>query len=236
VVDGPLQSPESLVQTVAWDQRFGRRVFFKAAYVHRNGSHAFIVNPDPLRQALVLASSGESNYWEIETTGRYLANERRDLTVSYVRSRSTRHLNAYDDFFGNFRDPIIRPNERSLSPTDVPNRLIVRGTLGLPGKWAFAPLYELRSGFPYSAVNEFHDFVGPRNRTGRLPRVSTFDFTLTRPFQFRKYRFTAGLKVFNAFGTGDERDVQTNITAPDYGTFYNPIRRSIGVMMSVGFP
>src|SRR5688572_21592211 len=117
VIDGALRSPESVVQTAAWDQRFGRRVFFKAAYVHRTGSHAYIVNLAPERGALVLSSSGESKYWEVETTGRFLANERRDVTVSYVHSRSTRDLNAYDDFFGNFRDPIIRANENSLSPT-----------------------------------------------------------------------------------------------------------------------
>lgn len=236
VIDGELRSPESMVQTAAWDQRFGRKVFFKAAYVHRTGSHAYILNPDPARGALVLSSTGESKYWEIETTGRYLASERRDLTVSYVHSRSTRDLNAYDDFFGNFRDPIIRPNETSLSPTDVPNRVIVRGSLGLPGTWMFSPIYEWRTGFPWSAVNEFQDFVGPRNETGRLPRVSTFDFSLTRPFRFKKYRFTAGLRVFNLFATGDERDVQANITAPDYGTFYNPIQRSIGVVLSAGLP
>jgi hypothetical protein len=235
-IDGALRSPESLVQTAAWDQRFGRKVFFKAAYVHRTGSHAYIVNPDPARGALVLSSSGESKYWEIETTARYLADERRDVTVSYVHSRSTRDLNAYDDFFGNFRDPIIRANENSLSPTDVPNRWIARGSLGLPGMWTFSPIYEWRTGFPWSAVNEFQDFVGPRNETGRLPRVSTLDFSVTRPFQFKKYRFTAGVRVFNTFATGDERDVQTNITAPDYGAFYNPIHRSIGLVLSGGFP
>jgi hypothetical protein len=236
VIDGELRSPESNVQTAAWDQRFGRKVFFKAAYVHRTGSHAYILNPDPARGALVLSSTGESKYWEIETTGRYLANERRDLTVSYVHSKSTRDLNAYDDFYGNFRDPIIRANENSLSSTDVPHRVIVRGMLGLPGRWVFAPIYEWRTGFPWSAVNEFQDFVGPRNETGRLPRVSTFDFSLTRPFRFKKYRFTAGVRAYNVFSTGDERDVQTNITAPDYGTFYNPIQRSIGIVLSAGLP
>jgi hypothetical protein len=150
------------------------------------------------------------------------------LTVSYVRSEGTRDLNDYDQFFGNFRSPIIRPNENSLSPTDVPNRLIVRGTLGLPGQWVFSPVYEWRTGFPWSAVNEFQDFVGERNRTGRLPTVSTLDFTLARPWHFRKYRFSAGIKIYNAFDKGNERDVQTNLASPDYGTFYNPIQRSIG--------
>ena len=118
----------------------------------------------------------------------------------------------------------------------MPNRLIVRGTLGLPGQWVFSPLYEWRTGFPWSAVNEFQDFVGERNRTGRLPTVSTLDFTLARPWHVRKYRFTAGIKFYNAFDRGNERDVQTNLTSPDYGTFYNPIQRSIGFVLGTTKP
>ena len=52
VIDGALKTPESIVQTVAWDQRFGRRVFVKAAYLHRNGSHAYTIDPDPARGVL----------------------------------------------------------------------------------------------------------------------------------------------------------------------------------------
>ena len=191
---GELKTPESLVQTVAWDQRVGRKFFFKAAYLHRNGSHSAILDPDPASGVLTLSSTGESKYWELEMTGRYLASEHKDLTVSYVRSHSTRDLNDYDQFFGNFRNPIIRANENSLSPTDVPNRMIVRGTIGLPGKWVFSPVYEWRSGFPWSAVNEFQDFVGPRNESGRLPSVSSLDFSLVRPLKVLKYRFTGGLQ------------------------------------------
>jgi len=235
-IDGSLKTPESLVETVAWDQRFGRLFFFKAAYLHREGSHAYIVNPDPGRGLLTLSSSGKSEYWEFETTGRYLASEHRDLTVSYVRSNGTRDLNDYDQFFGNIRNPIIRTNEHSLNSTDVPNRLIVRGTLGLPRKWVFSPVYEWRSGFPWSAVNEYQDFVGSRNRTGRLPSVNTLDFTLARPLRFKKFQFAGGIKVYNVFDTGNERDVQANVTSPDYGTFYNPIQRSIGFVISSAKP
>ena len=230
-VTDTLKTPESIVQTVAWDQRFGRRFFFKSAYLHRNGSHAYMLNPDPSRGVLTLGSVGESKYWELETTGRFLASEYRDLSVSYVRSKGTRDLNDYDQFFSNFRNPIIRSNANSLSPTDVPNRLIVRGTIGLPGKWVFTPLYEWRSGFPWSAVDEFQDFVGTRNEAGRLPTVSTLDFSLVRNLRFRKWRFSGGIKIYNAINTGNERDVQNNITSPDFGKFYNPIQRSIGFVV-----
>ena len=233
-IEGSLKTPESIVQTAAWDERFGRRVFFKTAYLHRNGSHAYIVDPDPGRSLLTLSSTGASKYWEVETTGRYLASEHRDVTVSYVRSHSTRDLNDYDQFFGNFRNPIIRPNENSTGPTDVPNRMIVRGTLGLPAGLVFMPLFEWRTGFPWSAVDEFQDFVGPRNQSGRLPSVKSLDFTLTHLLHFKKYRFTGGIKVYNVFDSGNERDVQNNRASPEYGTFYNPIQRSIGFVLSSG--
>jgi hypothetical protein len=42
--------------------------------------------------------------------------------------------------------------------------------------------------------------------------------------------------MFNTFATGDERDVQANVASPDYGSFYNPIQRSIGFVLSAGFP
>jgi hypothetical protein len=96
------------------------------------------------------------------------------------------------------------------------------------------PLYEWRTGFPWSAVDEFQDFVGERNGSGRLPTVSTLDFTLARPLHFLKFKFTGGIKVYNALNTGNERDVQTNITSPDYGKFFNPIQRSIGFLISPG--
>ena len=140
-------------------------------------------------------------------------------------------LNNYDQFYGNLRNPIIRPNEHNLIPTDVPHRLLVRGTIGLPGRWDFAPVLEVRSGFPWSAVDEFQDFVGARNRAGRLPRVRTFDFSLARPWHVRKYRFRGGLRVYNVFGASAERDVQSNMASPNFGQFFNPLERSIGFVL-----
>jgi hypothetical protein len=228
VVDGLLHTPEAAVGNVEWNQRFGRRTLVKLAFLRRHGSHEFILVRDPAQGAVLLSANGASAYRELEATARYLKNVRRDITVSYVWARGEADLNNYDQFYGNFRNPILRRNEYNLIPTDVRHRLLVRGTIGLPGQWDFSPVAELRSGFPYSAVDEFEEFVGARNRAGRLPTVRTLDFSLSRPWHFRKYRFRAGLKVYNIFGAAAERDVQNNITSPFYGSFFNPIERSIG--------
>ena len=227
-IDPELHTPEAEVANVEWDQRFGRRVLLKVAFLGRKGAHEYILVPDPAAGTMHLSSTGTSRYKEIEATGRYVGSERRDLTLSYVWAKGTADLNNYDQFYGNLRNPIVRANEHNLTSADVRHRLLLRGTVGLPGQWDFAPVLELRSGFPWSAVNEFQDFVGARNRAGRLPAVRTLDFSLARPWRFKKFRFRAGLKVYNLFGAVAERDIQNNITSPSYGTAFNPVERSIG--------
>ena len=230
-IGADLRTPEAHVGNVEWDQRFGRRLLFKLGFLRRAGSHEYIVIPDPARGELQLSSTGTSRYRELEATTRYIGGDRRDLTFSYVWARGTADLNNYDQFYGNFRNPLVRANQNGYLPTDVRHRVIVRGTFGLPGTWEFSPVAELRSGFPWSAVDEYQDFVGERNRAGRLPAVRTLDFQLSRPWRYKKYRFRAGLRVYNIFGASADRDVQNNITAPDYGTSYNPIERSIGFVL-----
>jgi hypothetical protein len=225
---GAIATPEAYVGNVEWDQRFSRRLLLKLSFLNRHGSHEYIVLPDPQAGEIRLESTGTSRYREFEATARWVPNVRRDLTLSYVWSKGTGDLNSYDLFYGNLRTPLIRANENSLSPTDVRHRLLVRGTVGLPGAWDFQPVLELRSGFPYSAVDEFQDFVGARNRAGRLPAVRTLDFSLSRPWTIMNRTFRAGIRMYNVFGASAERDVQNNLTAPDFGTAYNPVERSIG--------
>jgi hypothetical protein len=232
IIDPDLDAPEANVASVELDQRFGRRVLMKAALLDRRGRQEYVLVPDATLGVLGLGSTGSSRYREFEATARYLGGERRDLTASYVWSRGTADLNNYDQFYGNIRNPIVRENENNRIPTDVPHRLLVRGNFGLAGpleKWDLAPVIELRSGFPYSAVDEYQDFVGERNRAGRLPTVRTVDFSLTRDWRFKKYRFRAGLRFYNIFNSDANRDVQNNVTSPFYGTSYNPIERSIGI-------
>ena len=229
-----LRTPEAIAGNVEWDQRFGRRLLFKANYLERSGSHEYILEPDSAGGELRLSSTGRSHYRELEVTGRYIGSERRDLTVSYVRSHGTADLNTYDQFYGNLRNPIIRHNENNLIPTDVPNRLIVRGKFGLPAKWEIAPVIEVRSGFPWSAVDEFQDFVAPRNRAGRFPTVRTVDFSLYRPWHVWKYRFRGGIKFYNLLGASVDRDVQNNISSPAFGQFFNPVQRSFGFVFAAG--
>lgn len=228
VMGDNLRTPEAQVGNVEWNQRFGRRWLTKVALLARNGTHEFILTPDPARGEIRLSSDGTSRYREVEITTRHLGGTRRDLTMSYVWSKGTADLNNFDQFYGNLRNPILRPNEYALASTDVRHRLLVRGHIVVPGQWDVAPVFELRSGFPWSAVDEFQDFVGRRNAAGRLPMVRNLDVSVVRPWRFRNRRFRAGVRLYNLFGASAERDVQNNLTSPGFGSFHNPIERSIG--------
>ena len=76
---------------------------------------------------LRLDSRGTSRYAETEVTERYGAAAERRVNVSYVRAGSSADSSACDLFYGNFRNPVVRPGEYSPAPVDVPNRLLVSG-------------------------------------------------------------------------------------------------------------
>ena len=228
---GDLRTPEAYVGNIEWDQRFGRRFLAKVAGLSRRGSHEYVLQPDVAAGELQLRSIGESRYRELEMTMRYLGGDRRDITLSYVHARGTADLNHYDQYYGNIPAPLVRPNQNGPTTADVPHRFLLRGTVGLPGGWDFAPVLELRSGFPWSAVDEYQDFVGPRNRSGRLPVVRTLDFSLARPWRLFKYRFRGGIKMYNVFGAAAERDMQANITSPAFGQAFNPVERSFSIVL-----
>ena len=59
--------------------------------------------------------------------------------------------------------------------------------------------------------------------------MTTLDFSLARPLAFQEVPLhRRASRSTTRSNSGNERDVQNNITSPDYGTFYNPIQRSIG--------
>ena len=54
---------------VEWNQRFGRRVLFKANYLRRHGEDEYILEPDLSRGEVRLQSTGRSQDLEFEATG-----------------------------------------------------------------------------------------------------------------------------------------------------------------------
>jgi len=245
VMDGPrlfrntgptdLKNPYSVAGNIQVDHQFTERLLLRLGYEERHTQRDFIIQPAPAANQLRLLNEGRSLYREFQIVTRFRFQEGRNIFLSYVRSQSRGDLNDYNTYFGNLRNPVIRPNEYGRQNFDAPNRLLFWGDFALPHQIVISPVVEYRNGFPYSALNEQQDFVGARNSAGRFPHAFTLDVLIMKglaiPFKGKKYHGRAGITFFNVTNHFNPRDVQTNIASPQVGGFYN----SPGISMRLKF-
>jgi len=230
-----LKTPYGRIWNIELDHRVNDHWSFKVNHLRRAGHHEFIVDPVAgVTPEILLTTNGESRYTETELSGRFAYGEHIETTVSYVRSKGQADLNNFDQYFGNARDPLIRPNQYGLVNTDAPNRVFVRGSYLLPWKIQFDPVLDFRNGFPYSMIAENQSYVGLRNSTGRFPTFASFDFSASRPVKVWKYRATIGVRLFDALGRFNPRDVQQNSASPAFGRFFNGVPRDFQTFIELG--
>ena len=231
VAPASLHVPYSLGWTLQFDRELHRDLFLRLGYEERHVSHEFYVTPSqsPSASQLLLLNNGRQSYREFLAMLRWQVNERSTIFASYVHSRAYGELNDYNQFFGNFPYPLIRPNQRGPLSSDAPDRGLFWDIIGLPHKFDFVPILDVHTGFPYSAVDQDWNFLGPENRAGRLPTFLALDTKVQYPvdFTFRGHhiQFRAGLTVYNVLNHFNPRDVQQYYASPNYGATYNSIGR-----------
>lgn len=253
VIDGPriyvnhlaggrLRTPRSLAFNLEVDRELTRQWLVRFSYQERQGRREYILQPFADLAGvptLLLSASGRSRYREFQLAATYRFRESDFLNASYVRAQATGNLNRFQQFFGNFEDPVIRPDEHSLLSSDVPNRFLLWGEVTLPFKIILAPVLEIRDGFPFSLIDAERNFLGPRNRAGRFPLFAALDAQLFRDFKVKAFgkarSFRVGIKFFNLLRHFNPRDFQNNVDALDAGTFYNSRGKLIRGKLSLTF-
>src|SRR5215831_5713000 len=237
--DGSFRVPRSINWNLEFDREWFKNFIVRVGYEERSGRREFVV--EPLQSAnegsvLLLSNSGLSRYREFHVTTRFHTSEGNELVASYVRSAATGDLNDFNSFFGNFQNPIIRPNERAHLPYDAPNRFLFWGNF--KAKWGvrIAPVLDVRQGFPYSVIDQDRNFVGPRN-SKRYPNFAALDLQVTKAFslpeKLDKYRIRGGFKIFNITNHFNPRDVQNNLDSVNFGTFYNGVGRMFALKFAI---
>jgi hypothetical protein len=234
--DGEYLTPRSVNWNIEVDRECIENLFVRVGYQQRQGTREFILDPinsSASGSVLTLSNAGKSRYRDLQVAARYKFRHD-EFNASYVRSKSVGDLNDFNSYFGNFQNPIIRPNERSLLPSDAPNRFVFWGTFGVKHGITVTPVLDLRNGFPLSNIDEDRNFVGERNRAGRYPAFVSLDMqvlkSISAPARFKeKYRFKVGLKVFNVTNHFNPRDYQGNLASDDFGGFYNGVGRKYGM-------
>lgn len=248
-VEGDLRNPRSNRFNFQLDRQITSRLVARVGYLHRATRDDFIINPRPLdlaspnialgfTDALALSSTGRSRYRELQFLTVYKDPRRFDLNLSYTNSRARGDLNTIDRVIGDFPAFVVRPNESSRLPFDAPHRFLAYGTLRTRYAIHISPLLEIRSGLPFSAVDERLNFVGARNHTGRFPTFMTLDLQVTKSFRvpyIKKRRVRVGVAVFNLTGHFNPMNVQNNVTSPDFGAFSNSFGRTVRAKLGADF-
>jgi hypothetical protein len=112
-------------------------------------------------------------------------------------------------------------------PFDAPNRLLAWAEIAAPWKLTISPVVDIHTGFPYSAINQYREFVGPRNDV-RFPRFVSTDLQVLRRIRLpiKDKHAKVGFGVFNLFNRANYRDVQNNLDSDRSGQFFNGVGRT----------
>jgi hypothetical protein len=211
-VKGDLQTTRSINLTAELDRELVKNLFVRVSAQQRKTRFEPII--DVVDSSIVLMTDGNSRYREGQIVG------------SYTRSSSIGDLNDYNSFYGAIQTPVIRPNERGPLPWDAPNRWLFWSSISLPKGFAVFPVFDMRTGFPYSFIDENRNYVGPRDQVGRYPNFVSVDTQITKRMRVFNHNATIGVKVFNITNHSNPRDFQGNIDASDFGSFYNSVGRT----------
>ncbi len=244
-------SPRTFTWNIESETAIRKNVTLRVGYYETHTDDLFIVNPllpatgtAATMGLLALENTGTAHYRQAQATARYSPNEKAEVNVSYSWSRARGDLNTLSDTFIPFPIPVIRPNVYGVQPSDIPNRFLAWGFVHVPF-WSlvFSPVFDMHSGFPYSNIDVFQDYVGAPNSL-RFPTYYSLDVKVYRDFpihipfrerpkgKVRKIR--VGVYSLDVTGRQNPHDVYSNVASPIFGQFAGFQRRFTGLALGLG--
>jgi TonB dependent receptor-like, beta-barrel/Carboxypeptidase regulatory-like domain len=229
VVAPDLDTPRSRTWDIGFDHRINEQWSLRGGLIDRTGDSELVVQP--LREGpvgtLLVSSTGRSKFRELELTVHFTHGPAFDATATYAHATARGDLNSLNNYYDAVMWPIVGENAYAPLPGDVPHRLLARGRAMPTPTWLFIGIIDWRSGMPWSAVNEYLDFVGPRNEQYRFPSYVRTELGIEHRFKIFKLRPWIGVRAYNAFDAFLPMDVQNNLSSPLFGTFYNSEYRQL---------
>ena len=220
-------TPYNLTWNVEADREIHPHFTLRLSYLSSRTFKVSITNPlidqngVPL---LELSNTGATRYHEFESTLRIRARANTDVNISYVHSLSRGDLNSLADVYVPFEEPVIRPNFFASLPSNIPDRFVTWGRFNLPWKIVASPVLDIHTGFPYSALDERQNYVGPPASL-RFPVFASLDLEMYKEFRIRfipwvrNHTLRGILRVYNVTNHQNPRDVYNNVTSPYLGHF-----------------
>lgn len=240
----PQTSPRTLAWNVEFEHELRQNLSLRVGYLDSHTNDLFLLNPllgpGVANPVMALEDTGASHYRQAQVAVHYRPGENTDFTVSYTWSRATGDLNTLSDTLILFQAPVIRPNASGLLPTDVPNRVLASGLFRLPWKLAFSPVVDIHTGFPYSDVDIFQNYVGAPDSL-RFPLYFRTDIRLYReltlhvPFRehSKPHKIHIGFYSTNVTNHQNPHDVYNNVVSPYFGIFTGIDKRVDGMVLDL---
>lgn len=237
-------TPYNLTWNMEFDRQLTPHFAIRGSYLQSNIYREFVISPEqtnPTQAMMLLSNRGASRYHEFEAMVSYRDEKGNKLNASYVRSRTLGNLNTVADVFVPFEQPVIHPDFSTSLNADVPDRFIAWGIFHLPLKFTFAPVIDWRTGFPWSKINDFQNYVGTPN-SNRFPPFFSFDFKVWKwlplpgflPYGLGKQRLRWGIGFHNATNALDPLEIYNNIASPNFGHFVGYQHRVIDINVDAG--
>ena len=165
------------------DRAIGRSWQLRVGAQQRRGTRELVVRPLPGADGqgiFALTGHGTSRAHSLEVTAGYRSmSATQQFYVSYVRSSSIGNLNDLNTVTGPSGAALLLPDARGPLPADVPHRFLAWGIISLPWHLTVAPFLEIRSGFPFSPIDEDWNPAGPRNGS-RFPVFASADLAIEK--------------------------------------------------------
>jgi len=235
VISGGLQDPRSIRWSLQLDHGFTKNLTARIGYLARSTSHDLLIESRIGKfNTVLLHSVGRARYQELQMIATYTRHRLGNWTASYTWSRAHGDLNTADSFLSDLPALVVRANEYGPLPWDAPHRFLAFGQLKAPFGLTVSPAIEIRSGFPFSAVNERLDFVGARDQAGRFPAFISIDAQVMKDFTIPKFipkfdgkKARIGVAIFNLTNHFNPRDTQNNLGSLQFGQFFNSLGTSV---------
>ena len=244
-------SPRTFTWNLESETSIRKNVTLRLSYYETHTSDLFLVNPMlpapgtlTTTGLLALENTGTAHYRQAQATARYSPNEKAEVNIAYTWSRARGDLNTLSDTFIPFQIPVIRPNVYGVQPSDIPHRVLAWGFVHIPF-WSLvlSPVFDLHSGFAYSNVDVFQNYVGVPN-SQRFPVYYSLDVKVYRDFpihipfkerptgKVRKIRI--GVYSIDVTNRQNPHDVYSNVASPIFGQFAGFQRRFTGLALGLG--
>jgi hypothetical protein len=222
-------APYSQTWTVELERTLTRLLHFRINYQHSSSGDVILLTPQTVGGSPVhaLGGGGSSRYHQFEATARLSWKGGQQMMFSYVRSKAQGDINTFSSYLGDFPSTPVRPNYFSNSRSDIPNRFIAWGFINAPLKARVAPIFEYRTGLPYSVLDVRRNYVGiPYADSTRYRGYMSLDERISRDFAVTpKYKARISLTVMNTLNHFNPLDLHGNVADPLFGTFFGHYKR-----------